>query len=158
MVQAVGGSSPSLTFRNALENDDFWDSARAPRRREGTIKGAKLCSIQCLIRDTRRSRPNDAPHRQVAKDAAKRYDDRIAQHRSHRAMVAISIAAKFVEQLGPDDRDLAWLRYLDAQDGCVELCESSRELLSRSDGSGFMAPWAAGGEPGAKPVAPHGRS
>jgi hypothetical protein len=46
-------------------------------------------------------------------------------------MVAISIAARFVEQLDPDDRDLTWLRYLDAQDGCVELCESSRELLSR---------------------------
>ncbi len=46
-------------------------------------------------------------------------------------MVAISIAAKFVEQLDPDDHDLTWLWYLDAQDGCVELCESLRELLSR---------------------------
>ena len=46
-------------------------------------------------------------------------------------MVAISIAAKFVEQLDPDDRDLTWLRYLGAQDGCVGLCESSRQLLSR---------------------------
>jgi hypothetical protein len=62
---------------------------------------------------------------------AQRFDDRIARHRSHRAMVAISIAAKFVEQLDPNDRDLAWLRYADAQDGRVELCESSRELLSR---------------------------
>ena len=46
-------------------------------------------------------------------------------------MVAISIAAKFVEQLDPNDRDLAWLRYVDAEDGGVELCESSREILSR---------------------------
>ena len=46
-------------------------------------------------------------------------------------MVAMSIAAKFVEQLEPDDRDLTWLRYLDPQDGCLELSESSAELLTR---------------------------
>ena len=46
-------------------------------------------------------------------------------------MVAISIAAKFVEQLDPNDRDLAWLRYVDAEDGGVELCEASREILGR---------------------------
>jgi hypothetical protein len=62
---------------------------------------------------------------------AQRFDDRIARHRSHRAMVAISIAAKFVEQLDPNDRDLAWLRYVDAEDGGAELCESSREILGR---------------------------
>ena len=46
-------------------------------------------------------------------------------------MVAISIAAKFVERLDPSDRDLTWIRYLDTEHGRVELCESSRELLSR---------------------------
>jgi hypothetical protein len=46
-------------------------------------------------------------------------------------MVAISIAAKFVEQLDRTDRDLVWLRYVDAEDGGVQLCESSREILGR---------------------------
>lgn len=46
-------------------------------------------------------------------------------------MVAISIAAKFVEQLDPEDRDLSWLRYVDAKHGRLGLCELSRELLGR---------------------------
>jgi hypothetical protein len=58
-------------------------------------------------------------------------DDVIAQRRSHRAMVAIQVAAKFVEGLDPDDRDLRWLSHLETRHGRVTLCEASLELLNR---------------------------
>ena len=46
--------------------------------------------------------------------------DNIARHRSNRAMVAIQVAAKFVEQLRDDDRDLRWLRHLDVDRWPIE--------------------------------------
>jgi len=101
------------------------DAPRAPLRAPNSVRSSVLGAAPAdLVRTMRHS----ARWRWTQ---AQRFDDRTARLRSHRAMVAISIAAKFVEQLDPDDRDLAWLRYVDAQDGRVELCESSRELLSR---------------------------
>jgi hypothetical protein len=59
-------------------------------------------------------------------------DDSIAQHRSHRAMVAIQVAAKLIASLPDDDRDLRWLMHVEVdRHGRAALCEESRELLSR---------------------------
>jgi hypothetical protein len=59
-------------------------------------------------------------------------DDGIARRRSHRAMVAIQVAAKFVDSLPDDDHDLRWLTYVEVdRHGRAVLCEESRELLSR---------------------------
>lgn len=59
-------------------------------------------------------------------------DDKISRMRSHRAMVAIQTAAKFVEALPEDDRDLGWLRYVNKSRGRrAWLCAEARELLSR---------------------------
>lgn len=54
-------------------------------------------------------------------------DDRIARRRSYRAMVAIRIAANFVESLPEDDPDLAWLRHVDG----AALCDEGRDILGR---------------------------
>lgn len=46
-------------------------------------------------------------------------------------MVAIQIAAKFVESLPDNDRDLGWLRYVRVEGERVILSEESLDLLSR---------------------------
>jgi hypothetical protein len=59
-------------------------------------------------------------------------DDKISRMRSHRAMVAIQTAAKFVESLPEDDRDLAWLRSINkSRGGRAWLCAEAGELLGR---------------------------
>lgn len=59
-------------------------------------------------------------------------DEKVSRMRSHRAMVAIQTAAKFVESLSGDDRDLDWLRYVNkSRGGRAWLCEEARELLGR---------------------------
>jgi hypothetical protein len=59
-------------------------------------------------------------------------DDKVSRIRSHRAMVAIQTAAKFVEALPGDDRDLSWLRYINkSRTGRAWLCAEARELLGR---------------------------
>jgi hypothetical protein len=59
-------------------------------------------------------------------------NDETAQRRSHRAMVAIQIAAKFVDAMPDDDSDIRWLMHVDVdQYGRAALCQESRELLSR---------------------------
>lgn len=63
--------------------------------------------------------------------AAQFADDHIARRRSNRAMVAIQTAAKFVEGLPTDDRDLAWLRYAEIEGERVVLGEEALDLMSR---------------------------
>lgn len=59
-------------------------------------------------------------------------DDKISRMRSHRAMVAIQTAAKFIEALPEDDRDLDWLRHVNTSRGRrAWLCTEARALLSR---------------------------
>jgi hypothetical protein len=59
-------------------------------------------------------------------------DDKISRMRSHRARVAIQTAAKLVESLPEDDRDLAWLRSIDkSRGGRAWLCAEAGELLGR---------------------------
>ena len=41
------------------------------------------------------------------------------------------VAAKFVEGLPDDDRDLRWLRRVDVERGRLTLCEESLDLLNR---------------------------
>ncbi len=58
-------------------------------------------------------------------------DDKIAARRSNRTMVALSTAARFVDEMDPDDRDLVWLQYVDADAKRLLLSEESSALLSR---------------------------
>jgi hypothetical protein len=58
-------------------------------------------------------------------------EDHIARHRSNRASTALRTAAKFVDGMDPDDRDLAWLRHVELNRDRLHLCEESNELLSR---------------------------
>jgi hypothetical protein len=58
-------------------------------------------------------------------------EDKVAAHRSNRTMVALNTAARFVDTMDADDRDLAWLRHVDADAKRLLLNEESWALLSR---------------------------
>lgn len=70
-------------------------------------------------------------------------DDHISRHRSNRAMTALQRAARFVESMPADDRDLEWLRYADEGRTHLALSEESSELLSRFGMD--RGAWQAGG-------------
>lgn len=84
---------------------------------------------------------------------ATRYPDPIARRRSTRAMVAIQVAAKRVEQLEPDDDELSWLRLTNIAHGRVVLSEEALELLSRFGmDQGSLEYRPADGSPDTEPV------
>src|SRR5947209_7660318 len=93
-----------------------------PDQRDSPASVVQQMTLVAAMRETARWR---------RAKAIEHADDKIAAHRSSRAMTAIQIAAKFVESLALDDTDLRWLRYVEADGKRLLLSEESWELLSR---------------------------
>lgn len=108
------------TLSNTTGQNHLHHARGAPEARLARVSHQEL--LTSAMRETARWR------RAKAVEFA---DDKIAAHRSNRTMVALSTSARFVDEMDADDRDLAWLQYVDADAKRLLLSEESWALLSR---------------------------